>query len=140
MKLFFTQCLNYNIFLFTSFQPYLNMNGLWNKIRQFLKWVKNVEALRQRYPEDIFDIDYSQLLNRPKRILKKMCKFLDLHCSKDYLENCSRKMFRDETKTRYKIVWSEKAKHFLTERLKTLAPYRKFTFGPETELRQNNHI
>ena len=110
------------------FQPYKNRDGLLAKVHQYLKWVKNVEIVRLRYPKDVLDIDYTKLLSSPRRYVRRICAFLNLHCSTDYIESCRKKIFQKETRTRLKVFWPEKVKISLAEGIKALAPYRKFTF------------
>ena len=114
---------------FFALQPYKNKDGLQSKIHQYLKWVKNVESIRSRYPEDVLDIDYSQLLKKPAGAVRKLCKFLELHCSREYIQSCRKKIFQKETKTRLKVFWPKKLKLSLAKEMKVLAPYRQFSFS-----------
>lgn len=98
------------------------------KIHQYLKWVKNVENLRARFSKDVLDIDYSQMLRKPQKVVKKMCKFLDLKYTADYIRSCTKKIFRNETRTRSKVFWPEEIKGYLIGEMKTIAPYREFMF------------
>lgn len=93
-----------------------------------MKRVKHVETLRAKYSNDVLDIDYSEMLKNPESVVRKMCRFLDLHCSQDYIESCRRKMFKSETRTRLKIVWPERLKLSIAQVIRRVSPYRKFSF------------
>ena len=42
------------------------------------------------------------LIEDPKATILSMCNFLGVSCSDDYLETCDSKIFKTESKTRYK--------------------------------------
>ena len=47
--------------------------------------------------------------------IQRMCVFLDALCSDDYLNTVSKKIFRDESRTRYNVVWTNDHNNFESE-------------------------
>ena len=45
------------------------------------------------------------LITHPKEVISEMCDFLAVHCTDDYLNVDSNKVFNVVSKTRYNIQW-----------------------------------
>lgn len=112
-----------------NFKVYKNFSLLKKKTKKYLWLVKSIQRIRQRYPNDVFDVDYLRLVMHPKAVIMELCKFLDLKCSESYLSSCKQKVFAHQTFTRKKIQWTEDIKNTIANKLKILAPYRNaFSF------------
>eukprot|EP00794_Sanderia_malayensis_P009777 gene9777-10776_t len=114
-----------------NFTALRNIQLLKRKIKKYLSLVSATENLRRIYSHDVFDVNYSELMKRPRSVLSKLCEFLHLHCSQTYLSACSKKLFRKETFTRDKVQWTEEIKANIASKVKALAAYREFTFEHE---------
>ena len=51
------------------------------------------------------DVHCDRLIANPKEIISSMCKFLEVECSKDYIEICASKVFAKESSTRKVVEW-----------------------------------
>lgn len=57
---------------------------------------------------DVIEIHNKHLISDPRGILLKLCKFLEVTCSNSYLDICSKKIFKTESRTRHMIMWNDK--------------------------------
>ena len=63
--------------------------------------------MRWQFKLDVMDMHGKDLINNPRVIVSKICMFLPVSCSHDYLDTVSRKIFGSESKTRYKLKWTD---------------------------------
>ena len=75
-------------------------------INKYFELYNASELMRQQFKLDIMDIHGRQLITNPRVIISRMCNFLQVFCSHDYLDTISRKIFGSESKTRYKLKWT----------------------------------
>ena len=75
-------------------------------IDTYFKLHKGSEVMRKQFKLDVMDIHNRQLITNPRVIVSTMCNFLQVFCSSDYLDTISRKIFGSESKTRYKVKWT----------------------------------
>ena len=76
-------------------------------IRYYFDLYQGAEVMRQQCNLDTMDVHGKDLIANPKVIINKMCNFLQVSCSDDYLNIVSRKIFSSESKTRYNVVWTD---------------------------------
>ena len=76
-------------------------------IRYYFDLYQGAEVMRQQFNLDIMDVHGKDLIANPKVIINKMCDFLQVSCSDNYLNIVSRKIFSDESKTRYNVIWTD---------------------------------
>ena len=66
-----------------------------------------IQQVKRKYDLTLLEVHGKDLIENPKATILSMCDFLGISCSDDYLETCSSKLFKTESKTRYKVVWSK---------------------------------
>ena len=76
-------------------------------IKYYFDLYEASEVMRQQYNLDTMDVHGKDLIINPRATVVKMCDFLQVSCSDDYLSVVSRKIFHDESKTRYKLTWTD---------------------------------
>ena len=77
------------------------------KISYYFDLYQGAEVMRQQFNLDTMAVHGKDLIANPKVIINKMCDFLQVSCSDDYLNIVSRKIFSSESKTRYNVVWTD---------------------------------
>ena len=75
-------------------------------INKYFELYNASELMRQQFKLDVMDIHGRQLITNPRVIVSTMCNFLQVFCSRDYLDIISGKIFGSESKTRYKLKWT----------------------------------
>ena len=76
-------------------------------IHYYFDLYRGAEVMRQQFNLDTMDVHGKDLIANPKVIINKMCDFLQVSCSDDYLNIVSRKIFSSESTTRYNVVWTD---------------------------------
>ena len=55
--------------------------------------------------DNILELHNGELVSDPKSSLTKLCAFLEVDCSAEYIQTCSSKVFKSVSKTRDMVVW-----------------------------------
>ena len=74
---------------------------------------KAIADVTRTYNLDVIEIHTKDLLLDPKRTLLKICSSLGVTCFDNYVEICSNKLYKHESRTRHMLEWTE-------EQLKTV--------------------
>ena len=77
-----------------------------NIVTYFLYHQAIVDA-KKKYNLDIIEIHTKDLISDPRGTLLNLCNSLGVTCSNNYLEICSSKIFKTESKTRYLVRWTD---------------------------------
>ncbi|HDY67890.1 MAG TPA: sulfotransferase [Candidatus Scalindua sp.] len=80
-------------------------------IKKTIDWhfslVKMVDKLKKELDsKDIIEIRHESFIKNPKLNLKKMCAFLGVEASDDYLNDCASIVYKSPHKSRYDIKWT----------------------------------
>ena len=78
-----------------------------NSTHYYFDLYRGSEMMRQQFNLDTMDVHGKDLIANPKVMINKMCNFLQVPCSDEYLDIVSRKMFSSESKTRYNVKWTD---------------------------------
>ena len=84
----------------------LNPKLISSSINYFFLRYQAAEDIKQRFNLDTMEIHNKDIIANPKMTIQRMCVFLNVFCSDDYLNSVSKKIFRDESRTRYNVVWT----------------------------------
>ena len=76
-------------------------------IDKYFDFYRSIQMLRYKYNLNFMAVHGKDLIEDPKATILSMCNFLGVSCSDDYLETCDNKIFKTESKTRYKIAWTK---------------------------------
>ena len=96
-------------------------------INYFALAAKN-NQLKKRLPGEVYEIHSSQLIKQPRETLLGICQFLHLTCDRQYIEDCSKRIFPEATETRYSVVWTDKQKELVREKLQTFIYLKDYRF------------
>ena len=98
-------------------------------INYYFYLYKASEVMRQQFNLDTMYVHGKDLIANTKATVRKICDFLQVLCSDDYLNIVSRKFFKKESKTRYKVIWTNdhilKVKEHIMN-FNSLAQYSEF--------------
>ena len=53
----------------------------------------------------VFEVHNADYINHPRETVQRMCKFLEVECSEQYLQSCEKKAFKEGFRTRELIQW-----------------------------------
>ena len=57
-------------------------------------------------PLNVVVLHNSELISEPKLVMRRLCLQLHIHCSEDYIHQCSKKMYASESKSRHLVKWN----------------------------------
>ncbi|XP_065891454.1 uncharacterized protein [Dysidea avara] len=84
-----------------------NSSTIDKEIDTYFRYYQAAEEAEEMFKLDLMVIHGKDFVADPRTTIVEMCKFLDVHCSDEYLEITSKKIFNSESKTRYKITWED---------------------------------
>jgi len=75
------------------------------EIEKYFRYYQGIENAKKMFRFDLMVIHGKDFVADPRTMIIKMCNFLEVHCSDNYLDISSKKIFSSESKTRHKIKW-----------------------------------
>jgi len=78
--------------------------------------------------EDFLDIKHEAFIQEPGFMLEKICKFIDLETSQDYIRDCTSILYKKPHKSRHEIPWSKKLISFVNERIENFSHLAEYNF------------
>jgi hypothetical protein len=57
-------------------------------------------------PDDLLDVRLEEFIADPKATLTRICRFLGLEASDEYLRDCASIVYDSPNKSRHKVAWS----------------------------------
>lgn len=98
-----------------------------SETRGLVNLIRGAVTLTKRFGDDVIAIHSEDVIQNPIQELKKMCKFLAVTCSQEYLESCASIVYETPSKTRNMIIWNEKAKEIITNIIQEVPYFQKYS-------------
>lgn len=92
------------------------------------KLVKAAIAFTKRSDVDTILIYSEDIILDPTKELQKICEFLEVSCSEDYLRDCSSIIFKSPHETRNTIKWDEDAKSVINKIIQGEPLFQRYKF------------
>ena len=89
----------------TDFKPSINRGIVNGNIVKYFNVYQSIEEMKMKYNLDVLEVHGQDLIADPKKVIMKLCNFLQVDCPDNFLAVCADKIFPKESKTRYKIKW-----------------------------------
>ena len=87
-------------------------------VRNLIKKVEAVTKIGDLVGWDnVLEVHNMDLVNNPKDTMSKVCAYLELDCSPEYLQACADKVFGSVSKTRNIVTWTPKLKNMVEKEL-----------------------
>ena len=102
-------------------------NRLIKSIDFYFYLCKSNEDIKNQI-KNIIDIRFESLISDPKNYFKKICEFLDLDVSADYLDDCSSIVFKSPRKRRFDIHWSSEYIDIVKNKMKEFDFLKGYSF------------
>ena len=95
--------------------------------RYFLHHNAVVNA-KKLYNLDLIEIHGKDLISDPRDILIKLCNHVAVNCSNNYLDICSNKVFKTESRTRRLIKWTDKQLKMIQQNIDKYSDLEGYNF------------
>lgn len=95
----------------------------------YLKHARANDRVIKRLGKQVVTIHSEEVIKNPRKQLLKICTFLNVLCSKDYLKDCSSIVYDTPSKSRYTINWDDHTKNILLKSITQIPFFRKYKFN-----------
>ena len=99
-----------------------------NIIKMYFSLHNAIEEAEKEYNLDIIDVHGQDLILDSKGTLVRICDSLGVSCSDEYLETCSNKIYKTESKTRCRIEWTDDQLKRIQEKINKYDKLRRYSF------------
>ena len=98
------------------------------QITKYFILAERNNQLKNSLPGKVYEIHSAELIKQPGKILLEICQFLHLTCEQRYIEDCSKIIFPEAKKTRYSVIWTDKQKELVREKLQKVPFLQNYSF------------
>ena len=98
-------------------------------VARFFILCEAVAYIKSRMPGQVLDVRHEEFLSDPKSMLARLCAFVDIEASEEYLEACASIVFRSPHQSRKDIVWPEDLVGRIAEAMTQFAFLDGYSFG-----------
>jgi hypothetical protein len=99
------------------------------KIQGYFSLCGTVANLKTQVPDaDILDLRHEDFIADPKSCLSRLCHFLGLEVSNDYLDDCASIIFKTPHQSRHKLQWSAAAIDLVKRKIDNFAFLEGYSF------------
>lgn len=103
-------------------------DNLDKQIAKYMALAAKNNQLKKVLPGEVHEIHSSELIKEPKKILLGICHFLHLTCYQKYIEDCSKRIYPEASKTRYNVIWTDQQKETVRKELQRFQSTRGYGF------------
>ena len=77
------------------------------------------------------EVHNHELVSHPEETILKLCQFLEIQCSSDYVSVCASKVFPELSRSRFAVHWPEEAKKMVQDRIQKYPFFRRYSYDSE---------
>ena len=78
-----------------------------HSMERFFGWAEGSAVAREILGDKLLDVNGLELVQKPVETMSKICQFIGITCSADYLQACAKVVDPNPSITRNYVVWSE---------------------------------
>lgn len=109
-------------------QEYANIKGLRKQIVSYFNQVHSVVRMIKQLQLHVIEVHNSDLIYRPMRTIRRLCHRLKIECSKSYIRQCSRAVFKDVSRSRFSVKWTPKLIELVEKKSKKYSFLKSYSF------------
>ena len=95
----------------TNLRPQVNaLEELDTKIRAYFSMAEGCQMAREAFPGSVIDVPSIEIVKNPVETLRKICQFLKITCTEEYLLDCAATVDPVPSITRDFIEWTAEQK------------------------------
>ena len=97
-------------------------------IHKYFKSLSVIMNGKKKYNLDIIEIHGKDLILDPRGTLLKLCGSLGVTCSDNYLDICSNKIYKTESRTRHLVNWTNESLQMVQQNIENYSLLKEYTF------------
>ena len=74
---------------------------------RFFGWAAGSAIAREILGDKLLDVNGLELVQKPVETMSKICRFIEISCSDDFLKACAKVVDPKPSITRHYVVWSK---------------------------------
>ena len=98
-------------------------------INAYFRLQRAIQKGIRTYNLDIIVIHNKNVILEPKNTLIKLCNFLQVTCSNEYLQICTNKIYKAESKTRHMIEWTTEQLRVIQQNIDKFSWFEGYNFN-----------
>ncbi len=75
------------------------------------------------------EVHSNDFITNPKQAMRKLCLWLHIDCSEEYLHMCSEKAYTYESKTRNLVEWTPELKERVQQNIMSYEHLKRYSFS-----------
>ncbi len=112
-------------------QLYKDDNEFPKAVDMFFSFADSVAKISQSMivgNSRLLEIHNHELVSNPTETVLKLCHFLSIDCTNDYIQSCADKVFPKLSKSRFNVDWSEDMKKTVQHRLEHYPFFKQYSY------------
>ena len=101
---------------------------LGRNIHRFFELASHVNRMITECHLPFIDVHSSDLVHNPQAVMRDLCQYLGVQCSVGYVEACAEKVFKQLSKTRSVIEWSQRQIDNVAENIRKYPEFSRYTY------------
>ena len=97
-------------------------------IKGYFRMAEGSNKARKALPGSVIDIPSMKIVTNPSETLRKICKFLEITCTEQYLQDCAATVDPVPSITRDFIEWTAEQKNTVNEKMKRYSFFEGYSF------------
>ena len=103
-------------------------NIIEDKTKQYFRWAEGSNKARMAFPGQVIDIPSIEIVKKPAETLRKICAFLKITCSKEYIQDCAATVDPVPSITRGFVEWTKEQKERIYLEMKGFSFFKGYSY------------
>ena len=113
---------------FGSNSKFFDLATLRQAVNRVLTMAEAVVSMTRTLKLSVLDFHMEDFIRDPKAGVQKLCDFLAVKCSQDYLQKCYNNALNSVSRTRDAVWWPRDLRRFIEKRSQTFSFFRRYSF------------
>ncbi len=102
-------------------------------IKMIMNHAQAIQSMKQdlKLNMTILEVHNSDYVNEPKRTVQRICDFLEVECSEEYLQACEEKAFKSTFRTRQLVEWPPELRTLMEQQMRNVRFFDRYSFDSE---------
>ena len=113
---------------FSAQRPVTNPRQIMQAVKSLEAEVKAVQGSIDALKLETLELHYVDFILETISTMVKICNFLNLKCSKRYLQMCDNVAYNKPSKSRDQVVWTKTSRQYVDQLIKDYSFFKRYSF------------